>query len=134
MEATESTAAREGTPKRRALLLPALRLIVSLALVAWVFHRARFAEVADAFRSADPWPVLLALALNPLGTWASVSRWRLLLRTRGVDVPLGSLVRAFLVGVFFNNLLPSTIGGDAVRAWESSRAGADRSTAVAVVL
>jgi uncharacterized membrane protein YbhN (UPF0104 family) len=120
--------------KKRALWLSVLRVIVSLALVAWVLHRARFAEVAAAFRSADPRPVLLALALNPVGYWASVSRWRLLLRTRGVDVPFGVLGRAFLVGVFFNNLLPSTIGGDAVRAWESSRAGAGRATSVAVVL
>jgi glycosyltransferase 2 family protein len=113
---------------------PVVRLLVSVALVAWVLHRARWAEVAAAFRAADLWPVLVALALNPVGYWASVSRWRLLLRTQGVDIPFGFLVRSFLVGVFFNNLLPSTIGGDVVRAWDSSRAGAGRSTAVAVVL
>ncbi|HYG61530.1 MAG TPA: lysylphosphatidylglycerol synthase transmembrane domain-containing protein [Thermoanaerobaculia bacterium] len=123
-----------GEQKHRSRFWPVMRVAVSAALVAWVLHRARWAEVAEAFRAADLWPVLLALALNPIGYWASVSRWRLLLRTQGVDIPFGFLVRSFLVGVFFNNLLPSTVGGDAMRAWESSRAGAGRSTAVAVVL
>jgi uncharacterized protein (TIRG00374 family) len=98
-----------------------------------VLQRANLAEVGEALRSADLIMVLLAISLNPLGYLCSVSRWRLLLRTQGVDVPFGFLLRSFLVGVFFNNLLPSTIGGDAVRAWDSSRA-AGKSKAITVVL
>lgn len=114
-------------------LLPLLRVAVSVALIAWVLRRANLAEVGEAFRSADLLMVLLAISLNPLGYACSVGRWQLLLRAQGVDVPFGSLLRSFLVGVFFNNLLPSTIGGDAVRAWDSSRA-AGKSKAIAVVL
>ncbi|MES1245331.1 MAG: lysylphosphatidylglycerol synthase transmembrane domain-containing protein [Acidobacteriota bacterium] len=111
-----------------------LRVAVSAALVAWVLHRAPLGEVKDAFRSADLRFVLLALALVPLGYWASVSRWKLLIRSQGGDAPFGFLVRSFLVGVFFNNLLPSTIGGDAVRAIDTARSGVGRATAVAVVV
>ncbi|HKI03236.1 MAG TPA: lysylphosphatidylglycerol synthase transmembrane domain-containing protein [Thermoanaerobaculia bacterium] len=110
-----------------------LRLAVSAALVAWILARTPFREVAAAFRSADPRFVLLALALNPLGYLASVSRWRLLIRAQGGDAALPFLVRSFLVGVFFNNLLPSTIGGDAVRAMDTSRTGVGRAKAVAIV-
>jgi uncharacterized protein (TIRG00374 family) len=113
--------------------LPLLRIAVSAALIVWVLRRADLAEVGEAFRSADLLMVLLAISLNPLGYACSVGRWRLLLRAQGVDVPFGSLLRSFLAGVFFNNLLPSTIGGDAVRAWDSSRA-AGKSKAIAVVL
>src|SRR6185503_15960412 len=95
----------------------ALRVAVSAALVVWILRRAPLGEVLEAFRTADLRLVLLALALNPLGYWASVSRWRLLIRSQGGDAPFGFLVRSFLVGVFFNNLLPSTIGGDTIRAY-----------------
>lgn len=111
-----------------------LRIAVSVALVVWVLRRAPVGEVMEAFRSADLRFVLLALALNPLGYWSSVSRWRLLIRSQGGDAPFGFLVKSFLVGVFFNNLLPSTIGGDAIRAYDTSRAGVSRAAAVAIVV
>lgn len=114
--------------------MTALRVAVSAALIAWILRKAPLGEVLDAFRSADVRFVLLALALNPLGYWSSVSRWRLLIRSQGGDAPFGFLVRSFLVGVFFNNLLPSTIGGDAIRAYDTSRSGVDRAAAVAIVV
>jgi uncharacterized membrane protein YbhN (UPF0104 family) len=110
-----------------------LRLAVSAALIAWILSRTPFHEVAGAFRSADPRWILAALALNPLGYTASVRRWRLLIRAQGGDAPLPFLVRSFLVGVFFNNFLPSTIGGDAIRAMDTARAGVGRGKAVAIV-
>lgn len=111
-----------------------LRVAISAALVAWVLHRSPLGEVREALRSADLRFVLLALALNPLGYWASVSRWRLLIRSQGGDAPFGFLVRSFLVGVFFNNLLPSTIGGDAIRVIDTARSGVGRAAAVAIVI
>lgn len=111
-----------------------LRVAVSAALVAWVLHRSPLGEVREAFRSADLRFVLLALALTPLGYWSSVSRWRLLIRSQGGEASFGFLVRSFLVGVFFNNLLPSTIGGDAVRAFDTARSGVGRAAAVTIVV
>ncbi len=120
--------------KPRSRAVAALRLGISAALIAWILRQAPLGEVLEAYRSADLGLVLLALALNPLGYWASVSRWRLLIRSQGGDASFGFLVRSFLVGVFFNNLLPSTIGGDAVRAIDTARTGVDRATAVAIVV
>lgn len=111
-----------------------LRIVVSVALIAWVLRRAPLHEVLEAFRSADARFVLLALALSPFGYWSSVSRWRMLIRSQGGDASFGFLVKSFVVGIFFNNLLPSTIGGDAVRAYDTSRSGVSRATAVAIVV
>ena len=87
-----------------------------------------------AFRRADLALIGVAVLLIPLGYLASVSRWRLLLRSQGGDAPLSFLIQSLMTGIFFNNLLPSTIGGDAVRAWDTSRAGVSRATAVAIVV
>lgn len=110
-----------------------LRLAVSAALIAWVLARTPFHEVAAAFRSADPRWVLAALALTPFATLASVRRWQLLIRAQGGDATLPFLVRSFFVGVFFNNFLPSTIGGDTVRVLDTARTGVGRARAVAIV-
>ena len=116
---------------RRAGLL--LRLAVSAALIAWILAKTPFSDVAAAFRSADPRWVLAALALVPFGCFASVRRWQSLIRAQGGDAALPFLVRSLLVGVFFNNFLPSTIGGDAIRALDTARAGVGRAKAVAIV-
>ncbi|MFL6199628.1 MAG: lysylphosphatidylglycerol synthase transmembrane domain-containing protein [Thermoanaerobaculia bacterium] len=118
----------------RSRIATVLRVAVSAALIVWILRKAPLGEVLDAFRSADFRFVLLALALVPFGYGSSVSRWRLLIRSQGGDALFGFLVRSFLVGVFFNNLLPSTIGGDAIRAWDTSRSGVGRATAVAIVV
>lgn len=119
---------------KKTRIMTLARIAVSAALIAWILRKAPLGEVFAALRSADLRFVLLALALNPLGYWSSVSRWRLLIRSQGGDAPFGFLVRSFLVGVFFNNLLPSTIGGDAVRAYDTSRSGVGRASAVAIVI
>jgi uncharacterized membrane protein YbhN (UPF0104 family) len=119
--------------RKRGFLL-ALRVAVSAALILWLLRRTDFAAVGQAFRAADLRLVGLAVLLIPLGYLASVRRWRLLLRAQGGDAPLSFLLQSLMVGIFFNNLLPSTVGGDAVRAWDTARAGVDRATAVAVVI
>jgi uncharacterized membrane protein YbhN (UPF0104 family) len=111
----------------------ALRLAVSASLIAWILFRTPFQAVGAAFRAADLRFVLPALALHLFDTFASVRRWRLLIRAQGGEAPLPGLVRAYFVGIFFNNLLPSTIGGDAVRAIHTSRAGVGRAKAVAIL-
>jgi glycosyltransferase 2 family protein len=117
-------------PPRLAL---ALRLAVSAALVAWILRRTPFQTVGAAFRSADLRFVLLALALNLFDTFASVRRWRLLIRAQGGEAPFPGLVRAYFIGIFFNNLLPSTIGGDTVRVAYTARSGVGRTRALVVV-
>lgn len=130
MESEAPVPARK--PRSRAAV--ALRLGISAALIAWILRQAPLGEVLAAYRSADVRMVLLAMALSPLGYWSSVSRWRLLIRSQGGDASFGFLARSFVVGIFFNNLLPSTIGGDTVRAIDTARTGVDRATAVAIVV
>jgi glycosyltransferase 2 family protein len=115
-------------------LATVLRVAVSVALIAWILHKVPVREVLDAVRSADLRFVLLAAALSPLGYWSSVSRWRLLIRSQGGDAPFWFLVKSFAVGIFFNNLLPSTIGGDAMRAYDTTRSGVGRASAVAIIV
>jgi glycosyltransferase 2 family protein len=111
-----------------------LRLAVSAVLIAWILGRAPLKEILAAFRAADLRFVLLAMAINPLAYLASVRRWRLLIRAQGGDAPLSYLLGSFLTGVFFNNLLPSTIGGDAVRALDTASTGVGKVKGAAIIL
>jgi glycosyltransferase 2 family protein len=53
----------------------------------------------------------------------SAWKWQLLLRARGLRVGLPGLVRLYWIGVFFNNFMPSSFGGDVVRLVLAHRIG-----------
>jgi uncharacterized protein (TIRG00374 family) len=126
--------AAPGAPPRRRPWLTAIKIAVSALLVAWILHRADLRDVGLSWRAADPRFVLLAFALCPLGWIVSVFRWRLLLRALGGEADVRLLLRASLVGIFFNNLLPGTMGGDAVRIYQTARSGLSGARAVTVIL
>lgn len=63
----------------------------------------------------------VAWILFLLGIVVRAVRWRVLLRSLQVRRPLGELVLWYFVGGFFNVLLPTGFGGDAVRVLELSR-------------
>ena len=60
--------------------------------------------------------MLAATSIHIFGTWMSALRWQILLKTQGIRISQGYLSSSFLVGSFFNNLLPTSIGGDIYRS------------------
>ena len=44
-------------------------------------------------------------------------RWWLLLRTQSIYINLWAAVRLHFLGLFYNNFMPSSVGGDLLRAW-----------------
>jgi hypothetical protein len=110
------------------------RLAVSAALIAWILRGTDLREVWATLRTADARYILVAIGLIPLGYLSSVLRWRLLLRAQGGDATLPFLFRSLMTGIFFNNFLPSTIGGDAIRAWDTARSGVGRAKALTIIM
>jgi len=48
-------------------------------------------------------------------------RWQVLLRAKGIKRPQKELLSLYFIGAFFNNFLPSSIGGDVVKAYKLGR-------------
>ena len=65
---------------------------------------------------------------------ASAWRWGVLLRAQHVRLPYSFLTQSFLVATFFNNFLPSNIGGDVVRITDTAEAAGSKTLATTVVL
>jgi len=105
---------------RRGALI-GLKVVISTVLLFWILRRSNLGEVLGAAAEAYVPLLLVAYALNFVGVLINASRWQGLLRTHGVEVPHWVLVKSVMVGVFFNNFLPSTVGGDAMRAYDSFR-------------
>ncbi len=91
-----------------------------MALLAWWTDWRRVAEDFSHLR----WGLWLAALGLYLGLQVVSSvRWRLLARPLGFRAPAGRYVAIYFVGMFFNLLLPTSVGGDVVRAWYLARHG-----------
>ena len=98
-------------------LLPVLRVVLSVGLMALLYSRMDFHQVAATFAQTRPGPLVLLFALLFLNTCINAFKWKLLLQADGSDVPLRGLVGSYLVGGFLSLFLPSNIGGDAYRVY-----------------
>lgn len=110
------------------------RAAVTAALLVAVAWRLDLAAVARRATRLDAgWTAAAFLAvLAALGI--SAWKWGLVLAWRRRPLPYRRLLRHYLVGLFFNNVLPTTVGGDAVRAWEAARDTGEVPEAVGSVL
>jgi uncharacterized protein (TIRG00374 family) len=102
-------------PRRRGAL--ALRILVSAALLGVVLLYADVGSVVDALRDADWSWYLGALGLMASACVVGALRWRVLLHEAGVDVSVLRAVRTFAGAFVLNNVLPTSVGGDALRTW-----------------
>ncbi|MGD0641573.1 MAG: flippase-like domain-containing protein [Roseiarcus sp.] len=104
---------------------------VLIALVAW---RLDFRALSARLGALDTTWTALAFLVVFAAIAVSAWKWGLILRARAHPLPYGRLLRHYLVGLFFNNVLPTTVGGDAVRAWETSKDTGEISEAVGSVV
>jgi hypothetical protein len=105
--------------KRRARLLLALRILLSLGLLAILVTKSPQKKFNGVIPSQDHARtvvlLLLALVMAFTGVVLQAWRWQCVLRLYERPVPVRRLVRHTLVGLFVGNVLPSTIGGDVIR-------------------
>ena len=106
--------------KRKRLLL-GLKLAVSLTLV-WIIYRSvPFDTVSRSLAAVNLRYLPLIFGMLLCNTVISAWKWRIILRSDDVHVPLHRLVVSYLAGTFFNIFLPSSIGGDAYRVYDVAR-------------
>jgi uncharacterized membrane protein YbhN (UPF0104 family) len=132
-DAATDTAAPPASSARRTVIL-AIKAVVSVGLLALLISRSDAPRLWTYVRTASILWLMSALALYLLMVLASAWRWGLLLGAQGVPVPARTLTGSFLVATFFNNFLPSNIGGDVIRIADTARPAGSKTLATTVVL
>lgn len=126
---------RLGAPSARHMKpVTILKLVVAVGLMAFILTRAGIDALLQTFAQADWRWVALAMASATLAMVINVARWQLMLRGQGAQPPLLSLIRLYLIAMFFNNVLPSRLGADVVRAYGASLIGTTKTRSAAAVL
>jgi uncharacterized protein (TIRG00374 family) len=104
----------------------AATLVLTGLAVAYLVWKIDVGRTVDVLADTSAWWFLLAVAIMTLTVVPMAERWRRLLAVRGMQERLPWLTRAYLVAYAAGQILPTSIGGDAVRILETSRRHANR--------
>jgi len=108
--------------------------LLALGLLIWLLSSQGWENILTAFRQIDLWRFILALVLTLISRLAVTGRWFALLRGAQVKASFGLVARITFAGLFANNFLPSTIGGDVVRLGGALRMGLNRGVSLASLI
>ncbi len=108
----------------RRILLSTAKILISGALLYLALRKVDFHELASRFNVTSLGWIGLAIATTFLQIFIGVLRWREVSAACGAPLGIAQATRFNLIGTFFNQTLPSSIGGDAVRLWLVARGGA----------
>src|SRR6202171_3187655 len=108
----------------RRILFSTIKILVSAALLYFALRKANFSDLASRIDVASLGWIGLAIAVTFLQIFVGVLRWGEISAECGAPLTTSQAMRFNLIGTFFNQTLPSSIGGDAVRLWLVARGGA----------
>ena len=98
-----------------------LTLLVTGLCTAYVLWKIDIGKTIDVIASADPLYFFLALAIMIVTILPMAWRWQLMLRAKDVEERIPWLTRAYFVSYAAGQVLPTSVGGDAVRIYETAR-------------
>ncbi|NQV57400.1 MAG: flippase-like domain-containing protein [Rhodospirillales bacterium] len=101
----------------------ALKLAVSAALIWFLSTKINVGDSAQRLLSLNFGYVLGATAIFSMLLVNNTARWRTVMLALDAALPFGRTLKLLYIGIFFNQSLPSSIGGDAVRMYLARREG-----------
>ncbi len=100
-------------------------LVLRIAVVAagiifgviWVSREQRWEKLAAIFGGMNLLVFAAVLVIFAVSQLIVALRWWFLLRSQSVFIDFTAAVRLHFLGLFYNNFMPSSVGGDLIRAW-----------------
>jgi uncharacterized protein (TIRG00374 family) len=101
----------------------ALRAILSIALIGALIYQIGSAQVLAQIENARWQLLVLVVAILASHVLFITPRWATILSTLGYKIHWTFLLSGVFLGFLFNQVLPTGVGGDALRAWRARALG-----------
>lgn len=106
------------TKKQRKRLLSILKVLISAALIYFIFTKINIEDVLIILKKSKPFYLIAALLLIVFSKVMASFRLNLYFHVIGVLLTQKSNLKLYLLGMFYNLFLPGGIGGDAYKGYE----------------
>lgn len=115
------------------ILLNIIRFGISIGLLIYLIYIADVPKILMTFKNIDLVAIPLAIGIFTFSVFMLSMRWHLLTTSYGIKTKFSKIYIFYLIGLFFNNFLPTTIGGDLGRAYYLAQDSANRSVSLGTV-
>ncbi|MEZ4809190.1 MAG: lysylphosphatidylglycerol synthase transmembrane domain-containing protein [Allomuricauda sp.] len=105
------------TEKLRKKLITALKIIVSAALIYFIFTKIDLKDVVQTLKKSNLYYLLVAILFFVLSKIVAAFRLNLYFHQIGAKITQTSNLKLYLLGMFYNLFLPGGIGGDAYKGY-----------------
>ncbi|MFH1190480.1 MAG: lysylphosphatidylglycerol synthase transmembrane domain-containing protein [Candidatus Omnitrophota bacterium] len=107
---------------------PFLRAAVSLLLIIVLLYimRGKYGDILNALKGTDIIVFSSAFAVFIAASCVASIRMKLIIEAQGIKLTFREALSLTLIGYFFNNFLPTSIGGDVVKAHYLSKHSRDK--------
>jgi uncharacterized membrane protein YbhN (UPF0104 family) len=130
---TEAGAQRQRAVKRN-WLSNALRVGCSIGLFAFLLKSLSWETLLTALTQVHYSIVLVAFVVGAGGVALSAYQWRALLHIERIHYDLAHLIDLYLVGIAFSHFLPTSVGGDALKALYIGRATGNHAGSTSAII
>jgi uncharacterized membrane protein YbhN (UPF0104 family) len=110
-----------------------VRLLVTLVILALILRSIDLDALVDVLARTDMRYLAVALALQFCSSALAALRWRMLMENLRFGMSTWFYLRSYFKGMFFNQGLPTSIGGDAIRILDVASRGFRRRDALYAV-
>jgi hypothetical protein len=117
----------------RPVILRGAGTLLAIILLIVLLYQSGWDEVWAAVQRISIWNLVLAFGCIVLSRLLITARWHVLLRSGGVNIAFRNTLSLVFTGLFANNFLPTTVGGDVVRLAGAIQMGYDRAVCLASI-
>lgn len=111
-----------------------IKLIITIIIFIILFRYVNIQEVSKIILGANLFYIFLALISQILSTFIASYRWYLIMSFFDFKENLTFYIKSYFKSTFFNQVLPGSIGGDAVRVFELGSMGYSKKEAFSGIL
>lgn len=123
----------QALKEHRKTILKVFGTILAIALLFVLLFNNAKPEDWDAVKNISSWSLAAAAGLVISSRVFITLRWYVFLRTGGVNIRFTETLSLVFMGLFANNFLPTTIGGDVVKLAGATRYGYDNALILASI-
>lgn len=111
-----------------------LKIGFSVSVIGYLASQANIDQLLKHMLEADVAVLAVVVLLLNLAVTVQSVRWYFIIKIIGAFLSFKESLSNVLIGAFFNQVLPSSIGGDAVRMWRAYKMGMDLETSINSVM
>jgi len=95
-----------------------IRITISITLFSIFVYIIGFGKIINALSHINLLLFITALLIENIGVFVSAKRWQILLKSKKIKLNYFNALSYYYMGSFFNVMMPSSFGGDVIKAYK----------------